>query len=65
MQRPPGGAKEPFISAFMLWRILFVEVLFITVALSMSYYALARGLPVEADHTLVLNVIVVLEIFSV
>ena len=63
MRRPPRGAHEPIISAFMLWRILFVAVLFTLSAFGMFYYAHAAGRPLEVGHTLVVNVIVVLEIF--
>lgn len=63
MRRPPRHAKEPIISGFMLWRIIFVAILFMLAAFGVFYYALAREMPVEAGHTLVVNVIVVLEIF--
>lgn len=63
MQRPPRSAKEPIVSGFMLWRIIFVALLFMSAAFGVFYYALARELPVEAGHTLVVNVIVILEIF--
>lgn len=63
MRRPPRPARESIISSFMLWRILFVAVLFMAAAFGMFFYALAREMPVEVGHTLVVNVIVVLEIF--
>src|SRR5690606_14958049 len=63
MQRPPRAPHSPIISGFMLWRIIFVAALFMLAAFSMFYYALARKMPVEVGHTLVVNVIVVLEIF--
>lgn len=63
MQRPPRKIKDSIISPFMLWRIVFVSILFTICAFSVFYYAYQRQLPVEAAHTLVVNVIVVLEIF--
>ncbi len=63
MQRPPRSAKEPIISAFMLWRIVFVSLLFMISAFGIFYYALSINLPIETAHTLVVNVFVVLEIF--
>lgn len=63
MQRPPRAAKEPIVSIFMIWRIIFVSILFMLSAFGMFYYALMRNMPVEVGHTLVVNVIVVLEIF--
>lgn len=63
MQRPPRPARASIISGFMLWRIVFVSVLFMLAAFGVFFDALRRGLPVEVGHTLVVNVIVVLEIF--
>ncbi|MDP1575041.1 MAG: HAD-IC family P-type ATPase [Coxiellaceae bacterium] len=63
MQRSPRNAKEPIISAFMLWRIVFVSFLFMISAFGIFYYALSKNLPIEIAHTLVVNVFVVLEIF--
>ena len=63
MQRPPRSAKEPIISAFMLWRIIFVSMLFTANAFGIFYYALKQNLSIETAHTLVVNVFVVLEIF--
>lgn len=63
MKRPPRRPDAPIISSFMMWRIMFVSFLFMCGAFGMYYYALARDLPLEAAHTLVVNVIVVFEIF--
>lgn len=63
MRRPPRKNNEPLISRFMVWRILFVSSLFAASAFALYNYALSKGLPLEAAHTMVVNVIVVLEIF--
>lgn len=63
MERPPRGAREPIISGFMLWRIIFIATLFMAAAFGMFYYALLRDMPVAVGNTLVVNVIVVFEIF--
>ncbi len=63
MKRPPRSSGESIISSFMLWRIIFVSLLFMFSAFGVFYYAVARELPIEVAHTLVVNVIVVLEIF--
>ena len=63
MRRPPRSANEPIISAFMLWRIIFVSMLFTANAFGIFYYALKQNLSIETAHTLVVNVFVVLEIF--
>jgi magnesium-transporting ATPase (P-type) len=63
MQRRPRRADAPLLSPFLVWRIFFVSVLFTIGALAIFFYALERGLEVEAARTMVVNVIVVLEIF--
>jgi magnesium-transporting ATPase (P-type) len=63
MSRPPRTPGQPILSGFMIWRIVFVATLFMLAAFGAFYYALMRGMPIEVGHTLVVNVIVVLEIF--
>src|SRR5690606_28475794 len=47
MQRPPRKPQASIVSGFMLWRIVFVAILFMCAAFGMFYYALVRGMPVE------------------
>ncbi len=63
MRRPPRPAHVPVLDGLLLWRIFFVSALFVTGAFGMFFWAEARGLPVEAARTLVVNTIVVMEIF--
>lgn len=63
MQRPPRRADEPLLSGFLLWRIVFVSMLFAVLALAMFDFAERRGLPHEAGRTLVVNTVVAMEIF--
>jgi magnesium-transporting ATPase (P-type) len=63
MRRPPRRPDAPLLSRFLLWRVFLVSTLFGVGALAVFFYALARGLDVEVARTLVVNVIVVFEIF--
>ncbi|MGD9538956.1 MAG: cation-transporting P-type ATPase [Alphaproteobacteria bacterium] len=63
MRRPPRAAKAPLLSPFLVWRICFVSGLFTVGALAIFFYALDRGLGVETARTMVVNVLVVFEIF--
>lgn len=63
MRRLPRKSGDSLITPFMLWRILFVSMLFAASAFGIYHYAIGKGLPLTAAHTLVVNVIVVLEIF--
>ncbi len=63
MQRAPRTAGEAILSGRLLWRIGFVSFLFLIGAFGMFYWAGARGIPVEVARTIVVNTIVVMEIF--
>jgi magnesium-transporting ATPase (P-type) len=63
MRRSPRCAGEPLLSGFLVWRIVFVSLVFVVGAFGMFEWALGRGLSLEAARTLVVNAFVVLEIF--
>ena len=63
MRRPPRAPDAPILSGLLLWQVVFVSVLFIAGAFGMFFWAERRGLPVDEARTIVVNTIVVLEIF--
>jgi magnesium-transporting ATPase (P-type) len=63
MKRPPRPAREPLLSGFLAWRIALVSVLFVIGAFGMFFRALEKGLSMEEARTIVVNTIVVMEIF--
>jgi magnesium-transporting ATPase (P-type) len=63
MARPPRPAKAGLMSRFMLWRVVLVSVLFTLIAFAVFFHSLWRGQEVEMARTLVVNTLVVLEIF--
>jgi magnesium-transporting ATPase (P-type) len=63
MLRPPRGAKEPLLSGFLLWRVALVSLLFMAGVFAVFFYALERGLSLEAARTMVVNTLVAMEIF--
>jgi magnesium-transporting ATPase (P-type) len=63
MSRPPRPADAPLLSPFLLWRVALVSMLFMGAGLAVFFNALERGRDLEAARTLVVNTIVVLEIF--
>lgn len=58
--RPPGQA---ILSGRVLWRIFFVSLLMVCGTFGIFAWATERGLPVETARTMVVNAIVVMEIF--
>jgi magnesium-transporting ATPase (P-type) len=46
-----------------VWRIVFVSLLFVIAAFGVFFWTLERGLPLELARTMVVNTIVVMQIF--
>ncbi len=63
MERKPRPADAPLLSPFMLWRIGFVSALFVVGVFAVFGWALSQGRDVETARTLVVNAIVVFEVF--
>ncbi|WP_133612582.1 HAD-IC family P-type ATPase [Dongia mobilis] len=63
MRRRPRRPDAPLLSRFLVWRLALVSFLFMGGVLSVFFFALARGEGVEVARTMVVNVIVVMEIF--
>ncbi|MBL8669880.1 MAG: HAD-IC family P-type ATPase [Alphaproteobacteria bacterium] len=63
MSRPARPAGQGLLSGRLLWRIVFVSALMVMGAFGIFAWATGRGLPVETARTMVVNVIVVMEIF--
>lgn len=63
MRRRPRSASAALLSPFLVWRIFFVSGLFTVGALTIYFFALERGHSIETARTMVVNVIVVFEIF--
>lgn len=63
MRRRPRSPGAPLLSRFMLWRVALVSVLFAGISLAMFFTMLELGRDLETARTLVVNTLVVLEIF--
>ncbi|MGE3743605.1 MAG: HAD-IC family P-type ATPase [Geminicoccaceae bacterium] len=63
MGRPPRDAQAPLLSPFLLWRVGLVSCLFAVAALAVFFGALGAGRDLATARTMVVNTIVVLEIF--
>ncbi len=63
MRQKPRPSGEPILRGDVIWRIVFISVLFLIGAFGMFTWAIDRGLSVELARTMVVNTIVVMEIF--
>ena len=63
MRRPPRKPSERLLNGRLLWRTGFVSLLIVAGAFGVFYYAVGRGLSIDAARTMVVNTIVVMEIF--
>jgi magnesium-transporting ATPase (P-type) len=63
MRRSPRAPDRPILSGLLIWRVVLVSLLFVIGAFGMFFWAEARGLAVEEARTIVVNTIVVMEIF--
>ena len=63
MQRRPRERGTPLLTPFLLWRVALVSVLFAAVALAIFFYVQAQGRDLEVARTMVVNMLVVAEIF--
>lgn len=63
MTRPPRKRDAPLISGFILWRVAIVSILFAAALLGVYFTALGYGRSIEESRTLVVNMLVIAEIF--
>ncbi|MGF1639757.1 MAG: cation-transporting P-type ATPase [Rhodospirillales bacterium] len=63
MKRPPRRPDEPILSGFLVWRVVFVSVLFLCGVFGHFALAKAEGASLEEARTIAVNTLVVMEIF--
>jgi magnesium-transporting ATPase (P-type) len=63
MARLPRSASAPLLSPFLLWRVLLVSVLLAALALGVFFHTIGQGRDLETARTMVVNMLVVAEIF--
>ncbi|MEQ8813108.1 MAG: cation-transporting P-type ATPase [Thalassobaculum sp.] len=63
MRRPARPAGQRLLSRRLVWRIVFVSGLMVAGTFGIYSWAMARGLDIETARTVVVNTLVVMEIF--
>jgi len=63
MQRPPRNPKEPILSAFLIWRIIFVSLILVAGTFGLFVWERDHGASIELGRTIAVNTLVMFEIF--
>ncbi len=63
MQRAPRVSNAPIASGFLIWRIIFVSLLFSAGVFGQFLFAQYQGVDVDTARTMTVNTLVVMEIF--
>ncbi len=63
MQRPPRPRNEPLLSGQLWWQVLYVSFVFVAGTTGVFFWSLRQGGDIEHARTLVVNTLVVMQIF--
>ena len=63
MRRPPRPRSEPLLTAQLWWQVLYVSAVFVAGTTGVFFWALERGGSLEHARTLVVNTLVVMQVF--
>ncbi|MCC0008471.1 MAG: HAD-IC family P-type ATPase [Hyphomicrobiaceae bacterium] len=63
MMRPPRRPNQSLLTPLLVWQVVLVSILFVAGSFTMFWWARRRGLDIAEARTIVVNTIVVFEIF--
>ena len=63
MQRPPRNPKEPILTGFLIWRIIFVSLIIVSGTFGLFLWERDHGASIELARTVAVNTVVMFEIF--
>jgi magnesium-transporting ATPase (P-type) len=63
MRRPPRDPREPLLTPFMIWRIVFVSLLLVGGSLALFLWETGRGVEIEVARTATVNLLLIGEVF--
>ena len=63
MSRKPRDPKEPLLSTFLIWRIMFVSSLFLVGIFGAFHWTLSQGYSLDVARTMAVNALVSMEVF--
>lgn len=63
MQRPPRNPKEPILSRFLIWRVMFVSFILVVGTFGLFLWERQHDASIELARTVAVNTLVMFEIF--
>jgi magnesium-transporting ATPase (P-type) len=63
MQRAPRDPREPILSRFLIWRIIFVSLILVTGTFGLFLWEREYGASIELARTVAVNTLVMFEVF--
>jgi magnesium-transporting ATPase (P-type) len=63
MQRPPRDPKEPILTRFLVWRIIFVSLIIVSGTFGLFLWERTHGMEIDQARTVAVNTLVMFEVF--
>ena len=63
MRRPPRDPREPLLSGFLIWRVVFVSLILVTGTFGLFVWEREQGAAIEVARTVAVNTLVMFEVF--
>ena len=63
MKRPPRNPSQPILTSFLIWRIVFVSLIFAAGIFGQFELALIMGRDLEVARTMAVNTLIAMEVF--
>ncbi len=63
MQRPPRDAKEPILTPYLIWRVIFVSIILMGGTFGLFLWEMRQNVSIEYARTVAVNTLVMFEIF--